>query len=141
MESIIDNLTKIADIFNKYIPDGIEKTIEIDDNIKCSLKRDKDYIKIQIETNDEGFDDSSTKEIVSNFKEAIKELDDEIFLEITDKLENEVEFKKFNSLLELEKFDENQAQEVEEIINVASDIIRKHLQHKIQSIVELYEKF
>ena len=47
----------------------------------------------------------------------------------------------FNELLDLESFDKDQAQEVEKMIDISTNVICLHLQHKIQGMVELYEKF
>ena len=81
------------------------------------------------------------KEIVEEYKEGIKALDDDLFVEIVDELKSKLDLTRFNELLDLESFDEDQAQEVEKMIDISTDIICLHLQHKIQGMVELYEKF
>ena len=136
---------KISDIINNLslsIPEGTIKSFETDD-LKCYLEKDNGYIKIELEASlpKEDFDDSSTKEIVKEYKEGIKALDDDLFLEIVEKLRSKLDLKEFNSLLDLESFNEDQAKQVEEMIGISTDIICLHLQHKIQDMVELYEKF
>lgn len=134
----------LTNILSLCIPDGTVETFESDD-LKCHLEKDNGHLKIEIEANipeqDGEFDDSSTKKIVEEYKEGIKALDDDLFIEIVDELKSKLDLTRFNELLDLENFSKNQAQEVEEMIDISTDIICLHLQHKIQDMVELYEKF
>lgn len=134
----------LTNILGLCIPDGTVETFESDD-LKCHLEKDNGHLKIEIEANipeqDGEFDDSDTKKIIEEYKEGIKALDDDLFVEIVDKLKSKFDLNRFNELLDLESFNEEQAQEVEKMINISTDIICLHLQHKIQGMVELYEKF
>ena len=138
------NFNELTDILSLCIPDGTIETFESDD-LKCHLEKDNGHLKIKIEANipecSEKFDDSDTKEIVKGYKDNIKALDDSTFVEVVEELKSKLDLNKFNKLLDLEKFDEDQAQEVEEMINISTDVICLHLQHKIQDMIELYEKF
>lgn len=146
MNKIIDfnELSDITNILDLYIPNGTVETFE-SDGIKYHLEKDKGHLKIEIDVNipeqDEEFDDSATKEIVEEYKESIKALDDDLFVEIVDELKSKLDLTKFNELLDLESFDKDQAQEVEKMIDISTNVICLHLQHKIQGMVELYEKF
>lgn len=146
MNKIIDfnELSDITNILDLYIPNGTVETFE-SDGIKYHLEKDKGHLKIEIDVNipeqDEEFDDSATKEIVEEYKEGIKALDDDLFVEIVDELKSKLDLTKFNELLDLESFDKDQAQEVEKMIDISTNVICMHLQHKIQGMVELYEKF
>ena len=134
----------LTNILGLCIPDGTVETFE-SDNLKCHLEKDNGHLKIEIKANIpeqyREFDDSDTKKIVEEYKEGIKALDDDLFVEIVDKLKSKFDLNRFNELLDLESFNEEQAQEVEKMINISTDIICLHLQHKIQGMVELYEKF
>ena len=141
------NVSEISDIINNLslsIPEGTVQSFEAD-GLKYYLEKDNGSIKIELKASlpeqDGEFDDSTTKEIVREYKEGIKALDDDLFVEIVDKLKSKLNLTRFNELLDLENFDEDQAQEVEKMIDVSTDIICLHLQHKIQGMVELYEKF
>ncbi len=146
MNKIIDfnELSDITNILDLYIPNGTVETFE-SDGIKYHLEKDKGHLKIEIDVNipeqDGEFDDSSTKKIVEEYKEGIKALDDDLFVEIVDELKSKLDLTKFNELLDLESFDKDQAQEVEKMIDISTNVICMHLQHKIQGMVELYEKF
>ena len=134
----------LTNILGLCIPDGTVETFESED-LKCHLEKDNGHLKIEIKANIpeqyREFDDSDTKKIVEEYKEGIKALDDDLFVEIVDKLKSKFDLNRFNELLDLESFNEEQAQEVEKMINISTDIICLHLQHKIQGMVELYEKF
>lgn len=141
------NLSEISDIINNLslsIPEGTVQSFEAD-GLKYYLEKDNGSIKIELKASlpeqDGEFDDSTIKEIVREYKEGIKALDDDLFVEIVDKLKSKLDLTRFNELLDLENFDEDQAQEVEKMIDISTDIICLHLQHKIQGMVELYEKF
>lgn len=139
-----NELPDLMNILSLCIPDGTVETFESED-LKYHLEKDNDYLKIEIKTNTpnqkEDFDDSCTKEIVEDYKDGIKAIDDDLFVEIVEELKSKLDLTRFNELLDLEEFDEEQAQEVEEMIDISTGIICLHLQHKIQSMVELYEKF
>lgn len=141
------NFNELPDLINMLglcIPDGTVETFESDD-LKCHLEKDNGYLKIEIEANipeqDRKFDDSYAREIVKEYKEGIKALDDDLFVEIVDKLKSKLDLTRFNELLDLGSYNEKQAKEVEEMIDISTDVICLHLQHKIQGMVELYERF
>lgn len=133
----MDEFDKMLKLLTSLIPDGTKQELEID-GVKYKFSKDGGDIKIEL---NESFDDTSTKEIVTEYKENIKKLDDDLFVEVTEELSSKLNLKEFNELLDLESFNEEQANKVEEMIDVSSDIICLHIQHKIQDMVELYEKF
>lgn len=140
-----DNLTGFLDLLNiaaSSLPDKVSETVELE-GIRGHLEKDKNYIKLELEATlpEEGFDEEEIKEIISEYKDNIKALDDDLFIEVIEELKSKLDLKKFNELLDLESFNKEQAREVEEMINISSDIICLHLQHKIQDMVELYEQF
>ena len=140
MNKTIEGLLEIANILNLSIPNGTEESFE-DDDVKIILGKDDDCLKIEISTipKEEEFDE--TKELVEEYKEAIKNLDDDLFLEIVEELKSKVDLTEFNELLNLEEYNSDEAKEVEEMINISSEIICSTLKNKIQNMVELYEKF
>ena len=89
-----NELPDLTNILGLCIPDGTVETFESED-LKCHLEKDNGHLKIEIEANipeqDGEFDDSSTKEIVKEYKEGIKALDDDLFVEIVDELIKSVE--------------------------------------------------
>ena len=133
----MDEFNKMLKLLTSLIPDGTKQELEID-GVKYLFNKDGENIKIEVS---ESFDDTSTKEIVAEYKEGIKKLDDDLFVEVTEELSTKLNLKEFNELLDLESFNEEQADKVEEMISISSDIIGLHLQDKIQDMVELYKYF
>lgn len=127
----------VLKLLTNLIPDGTKQELEVD-GVRYKFSKDGENIKIEV---NESFDDSSIKKMVTEYKENIKKLDDDLFVEVTEKLSNKLNLKEFNDLLDLESFNEEQATKVEEMISISSDVICLHLQHKIQNMVELYENF
>lgn len=140
MDKTIEGLLEIANILNLSIPNGTEESFE-DDDVKIILGKDDDCLKIEISTIPKEAEFDETKELVEEYKEAIKNLDDDLFLEIVEELKSKVDLTEFNELLNLEEYNSDEAKEVEEMINISSEIICSTLKKKIQNMVELYEKF
>ena len=140
MDKTIEGLLEIVNILNLSIPNGTEESFE-DDDVKIILGKDDDCLKIEISTIPKEAEFDETKELVEEYKEAIKNLDDDLFLEIVEELKSKVDLTEFNELLNLEEYNSDEAKEVEEMINISSEIICSTLKKKIQNMVELYEKF
>ena len=135
----MNDLEKLIELMGNLIPEGTNEEIDTDE-YKISLVKDGDNIKIQIVEKEKAFDDSEIKEVVSEFKEAIKELDDDLFVEIAEDFSSKLDNKEFNDLLDLESYTEEQAAKVSEMIEIATNIIRSHIQNKIQNLFEIYDK-
>lgn len=141
------NELELLEILRLLIPEGTNqgcsdgnKSISVKNEdgkitIECSYKAEKE------DTSDKTFDDSEIKELVAEFKDSIEELDDSIFLESLEKARSAVDVKRFNDLLSLETFTEDEATEVTCLIDYFSQIISTTLQEKIQELFSLSEKF
>lgn len=114
--------------------------VQDEDAFTCQVKQDGNNVEVVIDY-EPSFDDSAIKEMAKGFKEAIKVLDDNLFIESVEDFKENINLNRFNELLDLEEFDEDQAQEVERMINTASEVICSHIQKKIKDLVDLYEKF
>lgn len=132
-----NNFINLLNIVSEMIPDGTEKEVEID-GTKVSLTKKDGSIKINTQTK---FDDSSIKNLVKRYQTSIKELEDDMFVEISEKLGKTLNLKEFDNLLNLESFNETQAEQVEEMIDVACTLTRDYLAGKINNLVNLRNKF
>lgn len=130
-------MNTIISMLSDLIPDGTKKEVKID-GVTYKFNKDDGEIKIEVV---EPFDDSKIKELVNNYKEKIKALDDNIFIEATEDLSSKISLKEFNELLDLKDFTEEQANRVQELIDIFTETICLHLQHKIQSLIEFYDNF
>lgn len=132
-----NNFINLLNIVSEMIPDGTEKEVEIG-GTKVSLTKKDGSIKINTQTK---FDDSSIKNLVKRYQTSIKELEDDMFVEISEELGKTLNLKEFDNLLNLENFNETQAAQVEEMIDVASTLTRNYLASKINNLVNLRNKF
>lgn len=87
------------------------------------------------------FDDSRIKEIINTYKANIDALDDCVFVEALEALEDEIDFKEMDKLLNQESFTQADANLAEDLINTVSESIRKHIKSKIEDLEEIYNKF
>ena len=141
------NELDLLEILKLLIPEGTNQGCS-DGDKSISVKNENAKITIECsysteteDNSDESFDDSDIKEIVAEFKDSIEELDDSIFLESLEKARSAVNVKRFNDLLALETFTEDEATEVTCLIDYFSQIISTTLQEKIQELFSLSEKF
>lgn len=141
------NELDLLEILKLLIPEGTNQGCS-DGNKSISVKNENGKITIECsyeeekeDTSDKSFDDSEIKELVAEFKSSIEDLDDSIFLESIEKAKVAVDVKRFDKLLNLEKFTEAEATEVACLIDYFSQLIAVTLQEKIQELVDLSEKF
>lgn len=145
----LDLAEKLPDIINTlslYLVEGTTESIFIDD-YEISLNRKDGIINLTIDTNkadknfEEDFDDTDIKDIVSEFRDSINNLDDCIFLQALERAEKAIDIQRFDELLNLEKYSEVEATEVACLIDYFSQIISTVLQEKIQELVGMSNKF
>ena len=138
----LENIIEVSNLLNELslkIPEGAEQTFDVN-GIKFTLKKEEGVIKLISEESD-NFNDSDIKDLIKEYKENIENLDDDLFLEVIEDISTKIYLNKFNELLDLETFTEDEASEVEEMIDISADVISSHLKNKIQEMVKLYEKF
>lgn len=138
----VKELFDLINIFNSVIPDGTEKNIE-HDGAKIKLIKKDGVINVSITSIDEDkkFDDSRIKEVIKGYKDRIKELDDYLFVDVVEDMGKSLDIQRFNYLLDKECFTEEEALEVADKIDISIDIIREHLESKIQDLIQIYNKF
>ena len=130
-------LNTMANLLEALIPEGTNKKVEID-GIEYSINKKDNKVSISAV---EKFDDTAIKEYVSQFKENIKELDDCLFVKVTEEFKKSFNTKEFDKLLNLDKYSQEDANKVVAMMSEFSDIVCEYLQSKIKKLVELYEKF
>ena len=130
-------LNTMANLLEALIPEGTNKKVEID-GVEYSINKKDNKVSISAV---EKFDDTAIKEYVSQFKENIKELDDCLFVKVTEEFKKSFNTKEFDKLLNLDKYSQEDADKVVAMMSEFSDIVCEYLQSKIKKLVELYEKF
>lgn len=140
----MNDLTDLLHIFGLIIPEGTDKVFE-EDGTQIHISKKNGSVKISVNSNKdlsgENFDDSSIKDAISEFKDNINDLDDSVFIESLEEARKAIDVKRFDELLNLEKFTEAEATEVANMITYFSQIISNNLQEKIQELLELQERF
>lgn len=130
-------LNTMANLLEALIPEGTNKKVEID-GVEYSINKKDNKVSISAV---EKFDDTAIKEYVSQFKANIKELDDCLFVKVTEEFKKYFNTKEFDKLLNLDKYSQEDANKVVAMMSEFSDIVCEYLQSKIKKLVELYEKF
>lgn len=140
----MNDLTDLLHIFGLIIPEGTDKVFE-EDGTQIHISKKNNSIKISVNSNEdlsgEDFDDSSIKDAISEFKDNINDLDDTIFIESLEEARKVIDINKLDEFLNLEKFTEEEATEVANMINYFSQIVSNNLQEKIKELIELEERF
>ncbi len=140
----VKELFDLINIFNVAIPDGAEESLEVN-GTKIVLNKKDGVINISVTSDNEdavkGFDDSCIKEIIKEYKERIEELDDCLFVEAAEEMDQYFDVQRFDELLNQDTFTEEEAAEVSEMIGQSSQIICDHLEDKINELVDVYNRF
>lgn len=135
MEELM-NLESLIDL----IPENCDQEFEINGN-KLSVKRSGNVVEVKVEMADDKFDDSEIKALISEYKENLEALDDQVFLDSVESLKKRVDIREFNDLLDLDSFTEEEAAIVESYINESNDIIRELLKTKLDNMCNLFNRF
>lgn len=136
-------LFDLINTFSVAIPDGAEESLEIN-GIKISLNKKDGVVNISVTSDNEEaikeFDDSCIKEIVSEYKKTIEELDDCLFVSAAEKMGKSFNLKRFDELLNQDSFNEEEASKVSEMIDISTEIIKDLLEDKINELAEIYNR-
>lgn len=135
-----NELTNIINMFSDAIPDNIDEKLELGD-LKISISKRDGKVELNVESKKEEFNDSEIKETTKEFRERLKKLDDQTFMEVVEEIKDDIDMQKFDKLLNLESYNEESANEVTDLMNQVSEVICNKLQDKIQKLVNLYDKF
>lgn len=131
---LFEEFEQLSKLLKTLIPVGTDRTQETGDfKIKVSNK-DGD-INVSIET--DIFDDTETKKLVSDFKEWIQKVDDEIFINSFELAKQAIDIKKLDSLLNQENFTEKEAEQVEDMIDYFESVITNNIDDRIKELEDM----
>lgn len=127
-----DELFNIVKAIGEILPEG-ENTLNLG-SVKLEVDKKDNSIKIQIV-------DNEAMDLVKEYKENIKLLDDEIFVKATEELSKSVNINYFNTLLEKEKLTPYELDKVEQYIAKSNDIISDTINAEIARLEDLLDRF
>ena len=127
-----EDLFNIVKTISELLPKG-ENTLALG-NIKLAVDKKDNSIKIQIV-------DNEAMDLVKEYKENIKLLDDEIFVKATEELSKSVNINYFNNLLEKEKLTPYELDVVGQYIAKSNDIISDAINTEIARLEDLLDRF
>ena len=127
-----DELFNIVKAIGEILPEG-ENTLNLG-SVKLEVDKKDNSIKIQIV-------DNGAMDLVKEYKENIKLLDDEIFVKATEELSKSVNINYFNNLLEKEKLTPYELDKVGQYIAKSNDIISDAINTEIARLEDLLDRF
>lgn len=127
-----DELFNIVRAIGEILPEG-ENTLNLG-SVKLEVDKKDNSIKIQIV-------DNEAMDLVKEYKENIKLLDDEIFVKATEELSKSVNINYFNNLLEKEKLTPYELDKVGQYIAKSNDIISDTINTEIARLEDLLDRF
>lgn len=127
-----DELFNIVKAIGEILPEG-ENTLNLG-SVKLEVDKKDNSIKIQIV-------DNEAMDLVKEYKENIKLLDDEIFVKATEELSKSVNINYFNNLLEKEKLTPYELDVVGQYIAKSNDIISDMINAEIGRLEDLLDRF
>ena len=127
-----DELFNIVKAIGEILPEG-ENTLNLG-SVKLEVDKKDNSIKIQIV-------DNGAMDLVKEYKENIKLLDDEIFVKATEELSKSININYFNNLLEKEKLTPYELDVVGQYIAKSNDIISDTINAEIARLEDLLDRF
>lgn len=127
-----DELFNIVRAIGEILPEG-ENTLNLG-SVKLEVDKKDNSIKIQIV-------DNEAMDLVKEYKENIKLLDDEIFVKATEELSKSVNINYFNTLLEKEELTPYELDKVGQYIAKSNDIISDAINTEIARLEDLLDRF
>ena len=134
--NLFNEFEQLSKLLEKLIPVGTDRIYEVD-NYRVSINNKEGDINVKIETIEDEFDDSETKELVSNFKEWIQRIDDDIFIESFEQAKEAIDVKTLDDLLNQETFTEEEAEQVEDMIDYFESIITNNIDNRIKELEDM----
>lgn len=80
-------------------------------------------------------------DVVKKYKENLDLIDDCLFEEIMNNVNEDIDMKKFDELLEKDNYTKDEAELVESYINYMNEVIKDAIKDKINKLIEIYNKF
>lgn len=87
------------------------------------------------------FDDTQIKMEINDFKEALKKLDDNLFITFCEALNSIMDVNKFNKLLDLESFNEEDAEYVKGMMDQSKTILIELIDSRLNYLYDLKEMY
>ena len=130
-----EELINIINIIGSLLPEG-QNTLDLG-NIKLEVDKKDNSIKITAvdEVSDIDLD------LIREYKENIKLLDDELFIKATEELSADVDINYFNSLIEKTTLTSSEFDEVKAIIEKSNEIIAELIEDEIDRLDSLLTRF
>lgn len=98
----------------------------------CKISTSEDGILIKIEYDE-------TKQLIKQFKSNLEKLEDCLFVEIAEDIENYFSLKEFSDLLEKDSFTNEERVEIKNKIHIVSNIVKEHIVNSIKSLEDRYK--
>ena len=136
----MNNINELIEVLKTLIPINSGFSQEFS-NHRVSAYNEEGTIGIKKEPLEQAYDDTEIKELVSNYKKNIDELDDCLFLEILDDIKDHLDLKTFNELIEQDSYSEEDAEIVKSMINFTNLVVHEHIANKIQDLEYLLNEF
>lgn len=124
----------------------INLVLENSDNIKITYSNINGEEKLsvndeEISIKEESFNDSEIKERVTNFKHLMDELDSCTLTEACDKISDHICLKDFDDFLNKEHYTEEESNNMNELLDKVSNVIKETINEKINTLENLYTLF
>lgn len=135
-----DEVITALKTMNMIMPNGLIEEADIN-GLKISLVKSNEGVTLKVTYSGDNIDTEDVKEVISDYKEALDELDDNVFIDVVEELSKHVDMKRFNDLLEAKSFTDDEAKEVINMIDLSTKIIQESLQSKIDDLESILDRF
>jgi RNA processing factor Prp31 len=81
------------------------------------------------------------KKVINKYKEDIKALDDDTFIEVAERLEDQLDFCKLDELINKDNITKEDSEDIQEALDIIYDEINSVIDERIKNLVKLKERF
>ena len=110
-------------------------------NIEYSYKDGKKSLKVNGEEQLAQFDVSNVKKDIEVYRKNLELLDDCMFVEVCESIENEIDLKQMDDLLKQESFTKAEANLVYDLIGKVNESIANKIDDRIEELKEIRNNF
>lgn len=132
------NLEKLLENYSKLLEAAFNSE---NINIQYSNVNGKEKLVVNGKDLIEEFDDSKIKERIAKFKESMDKLDSCTLTEACDKISEHICLKDFDEFLNREHYSEKESENMNELLDKVCELIKEHIDEKIDTLSDLYELF
>lgn len=115
--------------------------LELEDAVTIQFSDVNGKKKLLINDKEVEITECPIKKVINKYKEDIKALDDDTFIEVAERLEDQLDFCKLDELINKDNITKEDSEDIQEALDIIYDEINSVIDERIKNLVKLKERF